>query len=225
MQHKSKALLQPVQSAPEQTLTNYQSAYLIKETEMRLEAHMKKITELEPSLQDYYNAYLELKKEYDGYKEKVEADKQMLELFSRLKNGVHPSQTLRVLRSESHNEMKPREKRKLVEGKREYVPWTDYAVDILTIERKFIKPYDLFEMTVNKFKIEEHYQKQGKEFKMTHVRWSAINVCWLGNCKLSSKGSYKSKLVYIEDRFGLKDWVTDDMKLRPDFIVSNHKLG
>jgi hypothetical protein len=226
MQQKTNGLLLPPQESKIKTLTDSQSAYLIEEAQTRINDNMKKISELAPTLKDYYEAYLTLKKDHDMLVDRVAADKLMLEVYSKVKHGIPMEKGMRILRAESHNDMKPREKKKLTHGgnpKAEgRVQWTEHAAEILDIEKKFIKPEDLFEKVLDTYDVEAKFKELGREWRPGYIRWGIINNCWASNCKSSEEGKKSGVLVKVDGRIGLRDWVTPDMRIRPEFKTQVH---
>jgi len=224
MQQKARAVAQAKDPASIKDLTQAQTAWLIVETQNRINDNMKKMSELEPSLNEYKEAYLSLQKQHDEMRDKVSADEIMLEVYTKFTHNIPANRKMRVIRAESHNDMKPKEQKKLQEGDKrpKIFLWTNYAVEFLTIERKFFKPDDLFTRMIKKYKVEEVYREMGKELRISHIKWGVINNCWLANAEKTKRGNNKGKLVYIDGRLGLKDWANEAMKIRPEFLAEKH---
>ena len=147
---------------------------ILKDSEIRLADLMKRATELEPQVKEYYDAYMTLRIELDSAKERIEQEKGLIEYTSRIKNEIAKNRPFRVVRSESHTEMKPREKKKL---RKEYViryKWSDMAVAILRKTQRMMSTDDIWDI------IMEDHNKKGEPIENpSKVRWGAINNCWL----------------------------------------------
>ena len=82
------------------TLTTYQLTAIIADAELRQIDFMKKVTELEPSVKEYYEAYINLKEQLDSVRKLVEENKSLIEMASAEKNGIVGGKQFRVLRAE-----------------------------------------------------------------------------------------------------------------------------
>jgi hypothetical protein len=188
-------------------LTKYQASVIIKDAEIRLADFMKKATELEPQVKEYKQAYESLLKDFESTKEKIEEEKNLLEMASRDLNSIGKNREFRVLRSESHSEMKPREQKKLHDDAREKKPvrrWTEEACIILLRQNKMMKIDDLFEILAEKFEITQK--------EKSHVKWGIVNNCWLANTKYTRADNPRGKLFEHKGYLGLKEWMSPDYK-------------
>lgn len=197
-------------------LNNYQASVIIDDAQARIVVHMKTIADLEPQVKEYHDAYMKLKNELDSTKIKMEDDTAILEWASAIKNG---GKAMRVIRSESHNDMKEREKRKLAKRPRErrYL-WTPWAAEILRQIDRMVSADDLYEMVVQEHSIES--DNRGK------MRWGAINSCILANCQRTKDGNLKGVLFEYKDMVGLREWMTDDYKPKGKYAsIFQSKVG
>jgi len=169
-----------------QNLTKYQASMIIKDAEIRIAANMKEASELEPQVKEYYEAYVSLKDRLDSAKQRITDDRQLLEMASMEKNGIKPGSNFRVLRSESHNDMKDREKKKYkTSGIRN--PWTQWGIEILTEVNAFLTTDQLWDIVCQKHDIPVDSRSQYKG--------GAVHKCWLKTPKLLK---YKEKIGLLE---------------------------
>jgi hypothetical protein len=150
-------------------LSSYQASMIIKDAEIRIADAMKKATELEPQVKEYFAAYSNLNDELISTKKKIDEDRALLEMASRSKNQINGNRKFRVLRAESHNEMKPKEQRKL--GRTNKYHWVEWAQEALEKIGKPARVDELWDAVVQLHPIERNanYRK---------IRWGAINACW-----------------------------------------------
>jgi len=170
------------------TLTSYQASWIIKDAEIRIADLMKEITQLEPQVKEYYGAYVSLKDKLDFTRHELEENKNLLEAVSAQKNGIASGKQFRVLRSESHNDMKEKEKRKY--ATRKYT-WTEWGIQALQEAHCFLKSDDLWDIVCQKHEI-----PQGRGSGESKLKWGAVNNCWLKT----------PKMFIHKEKIGLAEW-------------------
>jgi len=176
-------------------LTSYQLTAIISDAELRLADLMKKSSDLEPSVKEYYAAYMNLKEQLDDVRKRIEENKQLVEMASAEKNGIASGKQFRVLRSESHNDMKEKEKRKY--RSRQYT-WTEWGIQALQEAHCFLKSDDLWDIVCQKHEI-----PQGRGSGESKLKWGAVNNCWLKT----------PKMFVHKEKIGLAEW-KEEMKQR-----------
>jgi DNA mismatch repair ATPase MutS len=194
-------------------ITEYLATTLIADTENRIIKLKKEMESIHPQLDEYRQAYEKLKSQYDIVKTRLEEEDTLLDFLSRSKNGIPDGVEFRVDRAESHNAMKPREQRKLVRAgvkKADRFPWTEYGIEILRAENKFLLADDLWEMVEIKYDIVKRIADLGKSFNS--LKWGAINSCWMATTK-----SRNPQLVEVSGRLGLPEWVDAYGKIKPEY--------
>jgi hypothetical protein len=169
-------------------LTTYQLTAIIADAEIRLVNLMKQVTELEPQTKEYYAAYINLKEQLDDVRKKVEENKELIEKASAEKNGIATGKQFRVLRAESHNDMKEKEKRKY--ATRKYT-WTDWGIEILKEMNCFITTDQLWDAVCQK-----HEVPTGRGSGNSKLKWGAVHNCWLKT----------PKMFVHKEKIGLIDW-------------------
>jgi hypothetical protein len=170
-------------------LTNYQASMIITDAQLRIARAMKEQSELEPQVKEYYDAYATLKDKLDSTKKKIDEDNLLLKMASEQLNHIKTGKDFRVVRAESHLEMKDREKRKLnAEERRPQIKWTQFAIDTLTVAGQMLTIDQLWDIALEKLNIPEKGRSK--------IKWGCVNNCWMKTNKLFS---YKEKI-------GLDDW-------------------
>jgi hypothetical protein len=169
-------------------LSKTQAQIIIKDAQIVIADAMKKYSDLEPQVKEYKDAYMKLQNDLDSTKEKIEGYKEILRVASEVFNGVKTGQAFRVLRSESHDEMKPREKRKIKVRYR----WVSMAISILSNTQQYMSKDDLWDAI-----------RQGTDLPANgKIRFDAMNTC-IG----------KSKKFHIHrDYIGLDGWQSEISK-------------
>ena len=199
--------------------TDYQSRSIINDTQTRIIALKKEADALAPQFEEYKKAYENLKFQYDAVIEKLKQDEALLEIMSRTVNdlGKGGKKPLRVVRAESHNDMKEKEKVKHrnESDKKEYFRWTDYAAEVLKSEKRMMTEQELWDTIYIMYDIEDKLKESGKLNALSGLRWGAIHTCWGGNIKLvMQKGGKwaetKGKLFKWNNHIGLKEWANEN---------------
>jgi hypothetical protein len=158
---------------------------IIKDAQLRIADAMKRQSELEPSVKEYHEAYMKLNDELVATKEKIREDNELLRFASERFNDIKTGKDFRVLRSESHDQMKPREKRKLVIKYR----WTQMAISVLSRTDQYMTRDALWEAMIQGTDI----PVKGKK------KFDAMDTC-IKKCK---------KFHFHKDLIGLDGWETD----------------
>lgn len=194
-------------------ITEYLAKTLIDDAQTRIIKLKNDLQTIAPQLEAYKQAYEKLQTDHDQTKSKLEQEEVLLDFLSRGANDIPDDVDFRVMRAESHNDMKDREKKKLTRQgvkKNERIPWTSYAVEVLRDENKFVDVNDLWEMVEIKYDIVKRIEKMGKNFNT--LKWGAINACWLANVDTG-----KPQLTRIGEKLGLIDWVDHNGKVKPEY--------
>jgi len=209
----------------ETLFTSYQSSLVIADTQNRITALMKQKEELAPQLKDYKEVYERLKKEDDELTEKLAQNEQLLEIVSRDLNRIGRDKTFRVVRAESHIDMKDREKKKLAEdegnGRKTHTvrfTWTDYAVEVLNKEKYFMTTEQLWSRVLVRYDIMQRADEAGLGSKKSGLKWGCIHACWLPNAESTRQGKRGGRLIVTGTHIGLKEWVSNDFKPLPEYI-------
>lgn len=210
---QTPTIVHTVKRMPE--LTQSHASTIIVDAESRISTNMVKLQQLTEPLKEAEELWRQAKLEYDTVKAKLDEDTALLDLMTRYKNGLSEKKGLRVLRSESHNDMKPREKKKL-HGTHKF-HWKDWGAEVLKLADHFMTPDDLFYEVVRRKNLEPEFKSMGKS--SGYFKWSAIKNCWAGNCQLSAKNKHgnNAMLITYKDMIGLVKWVGDDLKPLPQY--------
>lgn len=168
-------------------LTKYQSQMIIRDAQSRIADNMKRQTELEPQVKDYHEAYVKLKDELDATKEKIIQDNQLLKFASERFNDIKTGKDFRVLRSESHDQMKPRERKKY---KIKY-KWTELAIPLLRKSNCFLNLDSVWEGMVGNLNL-----KEMSKGELSKLRWGALYTC-IGK---------SPKFILHKGMVGLAEW-------------------
>lgn len=186
-------------------MSDSQTAILINDTQARITKHMSFLEAQGASLKEYETAYLELKREYDAAKLQLEEDNVLLDGLSRIANKLPPGKALKVVRAESHNDMKEKEKEKYrsCKGQRQFL-WKKWGMEILTQENRFMEPKELLEKVCEKHHVDEILENTGRAKKHANIKWGAVNAVW----GKSDAYAWHKGLV------GLATWMDD--KKHPD---------
>jgi len=165
---------------------------IIADAQKRIADAMKEQTELEPSVKEYYSAYIALKDKLDSTKKKILEDSDLLEAASNVLNGIKTGKGFQVLRGESHLDMKEKEKRKY-NGVR--YKWMEMGIETLKKFNKFVTVDELWLAVVQEYKI-----PKGKERNKS--RWSCINTIW----------KRSEKMYQFQGKIGLVEWTEEISK-------------
>lgn len=197
--------------------TDEQTAAFIELTEKRLKECMAKVQDLEGPRQEAFDKYEKLQAEYDAYKERARKEQVALDNLTRYKNGIKKHVPIRLVRGSSHNDMKPKEVKKLNQKRVQQFTWMAYAKEVLNEQHRMLPDEELWKLVVEKFDIVPRIEAMGStEGK---IKWGAINNCWLHNAERTMEGIARNGgvLFRYNDCFGLKEWATEDWK-------PNHQL-
>lgn len=150
--------------------------------------------------------------------EQLQQDDALLKWASSQLNGIPQNKKFRIGRAESHNDMKLREKRKLGIKRPKVFLWMSYAVAVLNEQNKFMKFEDLWKIVENKYGVVNRLHELGKSKELSKIKHSAINACWIANCKSTRKDNVHGKLIDIGERVGLKEWTDQEFKPLQKYI-------
>jgi len=205
-------------------LEEFQTKDMIDVIEKRMTESMKVLQELDAPRQKAFDEYQKLQDRFDNLSSKVEADKRLLDNLSKYQNGIKNGVDIRIVRGESHNEMKPREKKKYATRKDQFT-WTAYAENALKETGHFMKVDDVWNMVVEKENLIKRIEKAG--VSLSKYKWGAIKNCWLASSKNAKEGG-KGTLIEIDGYLGMKEWVDENLKPLPEYIpnpFNNHRAA
>jgi hypothetical protein len=206
-------------------LEEFQAKDMIDIVEKRIIDTADAVQKLEEPKQKAFEEYEKLQDRYDNLKAKLTADQRLVDSLSRYSNNLKQGVDLRIMRAESHNEMKPREKRKYQKrrGPVQFT-WMVYAEETLKEYGKFIQLDDLWDFVVDRYDLKDKIKAIPKGGH-TKVKWGAIHNCWLANAAKTREGGGRGSLIAYENGYiGLKEWAYDDYKPRPEYITTDSKV-
>lgn len=189
------------------TLNESQTAKLISNIEAEITELMNQLNEKLTPLKEAEELYTMLKEETDKLQKELDDNKLLLEALSRFKNNDKSNKELRILRTTSFNDQKPKQQRKF--------RWLDMIEDLLRREDRFLSKDEIFD-TLLKENSSILESVGGSRSKLTVMRNTVLNNLERA-CKITRQKN-KGRVIEYKKKIGLFEWVLDDFTPDPQHI-------
>lgn len=189
------------------TLNESQTAKLISNIEAEITELMNQLNEKLTPLKEAEELYTMLKEETDKLQKELDDNKLLLEALSRFKNNDKSNKELRILRTTSFNDQKPKQQRKF--------RWLDMIEDLLRREDRFLSKDEIFD-TLLKENSSILESVGGSRSKLTVMRNTVLNNLDRA-CKITRQKN-KGRVIEYKEKIGLFEWVLDDFTPDPQHI-------
>lgn len=189
------------------TLNESQTAKLISNIEAEITELMNQLNEKLTPLKEAEELYTMLKEETDKLQKELDDNKLLLEALSRFKNNDKSNKELRILRTTSFNDQKPKQQRKF--------RWLDMIEDLLRREDRFLSKDEIFD-TLLKENSSILESVGGNRSKLTVMRNTVLNNLDRA-CKITRQKN-KGRVIEYKEKIGLFEWVLDDFTPDPQHI-------
>lgn len=162
-----------------------------------------------PDLKEAESIYFPIKQEYDRLEESLKKEKQTLSALIGFRQNKNDRKDIRVYHSKSNVDQDIIQKGK----RRKPYPYTDAAVAILTTEQMFLNPEILVQKIFNANPAWKILFQNGRE------KWEKGKVKnnFIKSADVNSK---KYKLVFVNDKLGLREWLDSNKKPLPQYLKS-----
>lgn len=189
------------------TLNESQTAKLISNIEAEITELMNQLNEKLTPLKEAEELYTMLKEETDKLQKELDDNKLLLEALSRFKNNDKSNKELRILRTTSFNDQKPKQQRKF--------RWLDMIEDLLRRKDRFLSKDEIFD-TLLKENSSILESVGGSRSKLTVMRNTVLNNLERA-CKITRQKN-KGRVIEYKKKIGLFEWVLDDFTPDPQHI-------
>lgn len=220
MKKSQGALENRAATALTMALSDYQVTTIIKDTENRIIELSRQHDLLKAEHDAAYEMFQKAYGEYTAVKNQLQENNILLDSMTRYKNNLGSKKAIRLVRSESHSDMKDKEKKKYSDNNVKVFKWTELAVEVLKEQNRMIEIEELFQIVEEKINFKQQLKDMGKLGKYSNIKWGAIHNCWLANCAKSKDPSSKESNRYLfeyKNHIGLYEWATGDFKPKPEY--------
>ena len=189
------------------SLSENQTGKLISKLEADITEQLKDLNNKLGPMKEAEEMFEMLKEEVDKLQSELDENKSLLEALTRFKNNDKSNKELRVIRTTSVNDDKPRQERRF--------RWLDMIEELLRKKDHFLSKEEIYN-TLLKSNPEILESTGGNRTKQSVLKNTVLNNLDRA-CKLTRQKN-KGRVIEYKEKIGLFEWVLDDFTPDPQHI-------